>query len=262
MLPAVDLEKYPINQPNSDNYAALVSRCRAELKACGMFNLEGFMTSEAVVQTVTAVAPRLTKEQAFVHVRNHNIYFDTNIALPAEHPAMREVETKNMTLCADQCCGLPLENLYQSEPFAGFLADTLGKKNVYMMDDPLARFNVMGYPEGWGLNWHFDRSQFTTTLLLQAPKAGGVFEYRPNLRSDQDPNYEGVARVLEGKDETVKAIDSTAGALNVFLGRNTAHRVTPVIGGTKRIVAVFTYFDHRGARFSRKERLGFYGRAE
>jgi hypothetical protein len=39
----------------------------------------------------------------------------------------------------------------------------------------LARVNAMQYGAGEGLNWHFDRSEFTTTLLLQAPKAGGAF---------------------------------------------------------------------------------------
>ena len=68
------------------------------------------------------------------------------------------------------------------------------------MPDPLARVNVMSYREGEALNWHFDRSEFTTTLLLQAPKAGGAFEYRSDLRTDTDPNYAGVARLLSGQD--------------------------------------------------------------
>jgi hypothetical protein len=34
----------------------------------------------------------------------------------------------------------------------------------------------MDYRPGEALNWHFDRSQFTTTLLIQAPEQGGEFE--------------------------------------------------------------------------------------
>jgi len=36
--------------------------------------------------------------------------------------------------------------------------------------------------------------------------------------------------------------------------------VTPVVGETERIIAVFSYFDHPGVAFSDEERLGFYGR--
>jgi hypothetical protein len=43
------------------------------------------------------------------------------------------------------------------------------------MADPLARLNAMAYGEGQGLNWHFDRAEFTTTLLLQAP--AGEYPY-------------------------------------------------------------------------------------
>jgi hypothetical protein len=52
-----------------------------------------------------------------------------------------------------------------------------------------------------------------------------------------------------------------AGTLNVFAGRNTAHRVTPVLGNRSRIIAVFSYYDKPGVAFSSAERIGFYGRA-
>ena len=50
------------------------------------------------------------------------------------------------------------------------------------------------------------------------------------------------------------------GTLNVFRGRNTAHRVTPVRGKKSRMIAVFSYFDRPGVVFTESERLGFYGR--
>lgn len=129
------------------------------------------------------------------------------------------------------------------------------------MADPLARANVMAYREGEALNWHFDRSEFTTTLLLQAPEEGGDFEYRTDLRSDNDPNYQGVADLLEGRDVNVKVLRLKAGTLNVFRGKNTAHRVTPVKGRRDRMIAVFSYYEKPGVQFSAEERVGFYGRA-
>ena len=60
--------------------------------------------------------------------------------------------------------------------------------------------NIMGHGDGRALNWHFDRSDFTTTLLPQEPSGGGEFLCRAALRSDIGPNYDGVAAVLEGRD--------------------------------------------------------------
>jgi protocatechuate 3,4-dioxygenase beta subunit len=111
------------------------------------------------------------------------------------------------------------------------------------------------------LNWHFDRSEFTTTLLLQAPEAGGAFEYRTDLRSAEDPNYDGVARLLTGQDPDLQSITLEPGTLNVFRGKNTAHRVTPVQGETTRIIAVFSFYEKPGVRFTEEEQRGFYGRA-
>ena len=50
------------------------------------------------------------------------------------------------------------------------------------------------------------------------------------------------------------------GTLNVFMGKNTAHRVTPVEGDRPRIAAVFSYYETPGFAFSEAERFGFYGR--
>jgi hypothetical protein len=111
------------------------------------------------------------------------------------------------------------------------------------------------------LNWHFDRSEFTTTLLLQAPDDGGSFQYRRDLRSDGDPNYDGVAALVRGEDPDVRTLALTAGTLNVFKGKNTAHRVTPVVGERDRVIAVLSYYEQPDVMFSKEERVGFYGRA-
>ena len=256
----LDLDRYPLDRPESPAYAALVARAQADLKADGMFNLPGFMRPKALAQAVDALIPRFDAD-SFTHARKHNIYFRKSIPeLPADHPALIEVETINRTLCGDQIGGA-LAALYDWPAFAAFLAVTMGKPALYTMDDPLARVNAMNYAEGQGLNWHFDRSEFTTTLLLQAPKAGGAFEYRTDLRSDGDPNYDGVARLLRGQDPKLQSISLTPGTLNVFRGKNTAHRVTPVQGEQPRIIAVFSFFDRPGVRFTAEEQKGFYGRA-
>ena len=70
-----------------------------------------------------------------------------------------------------------------------------------------------------------------------------------------------MARLLRGDDPKVRLQPLSAGTLNAFHGRSTAHRVTPVRGQRERIIAVFSYYERPGVMFSTEERLGFYGRA-
>lgn len=259
MREIIDIERYPFDQPESLKWGALVANCKAELAAKGLFNLPGFLRTEATKPAVKELIPALASS-SFLHAREHNIYFRKSIdGLPSDHPALRQFRTVNHTICADQMDATKVVRLYEWPPFATFLAAVMEKERLYTMEDPLARVNVMAYGDGESLNWHFDRSEFTTTLLLQAPDAGGNFEYAKDLRTDSDPNYEGVARLLEGAVPTVH-MPLEAGTLNVFRGKNTAHRVTPVEGNNQRIIAVFSYYERPSVVFSKEERLAFYGR--
>ena len=256
----LDLDRFPLDRPESVGGRALLARCRRELCEAGMFSLAGLIRAEALGRCVAEVEP-LFAAHAFTHAREHNIYFDDGIeGLEADHPALARFETVNHTVCGDQIPKGLVTRIYEWQPLIDFLAAAMDKPRLFPMADPLARINVMAYREGEALNWHFDRSEFTTTCLLQAPVSGGKFQYRTDLRSSADPNYEGVGRLLSGKDEHVRTLPLTPGTLNVFKGRNTAHRVSPVEGDRERIVAVFSYYETPDVVFSDAERLGFYGR--
>lgn len=259
MRELIDLDTYPLDKPESAGWAELVRSCQASLDRDGLFNLPGFVRSQALEEAVAALKPVLSQD-AFFHARRHNIYFKPRIdGLDPQHPALSEFETSNRTVCADQMGNNGVLQLYEWAPFARFLAAVMERPNLFTMADPLARVNVMGYSEGQALNWHFDRSEFTTTLLMQAPDAGGAFEFVRDLRSDTDPNYDGVADLLTDKI-TPSQMALEPGTLNVFKGKNTAHRVTPVQGDQDRIIAVFSYYEQPGVLFSDQERIGFYGR--
>lgn len=179
--------------------------------------------------------------------------------LPPDHPALRRVETVNHTVCADQTPESVPVWIYEWPQFAVFLAVTMQKEALFAMRDPLARVNVMCYGEGKALNWHVDRSEFTTSLLLQEPSGGGEFHYRSNLRSNDDPNHDGVARVLEGNDPGAgqwrcrrePSMSSAAGTSctgsRPATGRSRAtSRCSPATNGPASCSA---------------EQVGFYGRA-
>ncbi|MCX7888713.1 MAG: 2OG-Fe(II) oxygenase [Rhodobacteraceae bacterium] len=257
----LDLETYPLDRPGSPGWTALVAECRARLASDGMFDLPGFMRPDALARAVAAIGPAMAAH-GFRHARSHNIYFrDTVEGLAPDHPALARVETVNHTLCADQLAGNPVIALYDWQPFTDFLAATMGKPALYRMEDPLARVNVQASRDGEALNWHFDRSEFTTTILLQAPAEGGELEYRKDLRSPADPNHDGVAAVLRGEDPLVRRVALRPGALNVFRGVDTLHRVVPVRGPVERLVAIFAFFDRPGVVMTAREQIGFYGRS-
>jgi hypothetical protein len=256
----LDLDSYPIDQPGSVPYLTLVKRCQNDLIDKGMFNLDALLLPHACQNAVNEIDP-VMQSASFTHRREHNIYFLKNIPeLDPGHPALRKVETINHTVCADQIPDSIVVKVYEYEPLIRFIADTMQKPQLFTMPDPLARVNVIAYRDGEALNWHFDRSEFTTTLLLQNPEAGGLFEYRNDLRSDSNPNYDGVARLLNNEDSKRQSTQARAGTLTVFRGENTAHRVTPIEGNKERIVTVYSYYEQPDRFFSNEELLGFFGR--
>ncbi|MEI4488275.1 2OG-Fe(II) oxygenase [Frigidibacter sp. MR17.14] len=257
----IDLDRYPLDRPGSPDWLALVDNARAEIAASGMANLPGFLRPAALAQALAEIVPVMDR-LAFVHRRAHNVYFTDSVAgLSPDHPALAKVETINHTVCWDQIPTSVPAWVYDWPPLAVFLAAVLGKSALFPMRDALARMNVMKYGHGEALNWHFDRSEFTTTLLLQEPSGGGRNEYRANLRSAADPNHDGVAAALEGRDPEVKSFAMAAGTLNIFLGRDTLHRVTRCEGERARYIAVFSYYDRPAVCFTKEEQVGFYGRA-
>jgi hypothetical protein len=256
----LDLEQFPLHKIGSAPWQKLVDRCKADLVEHGMFNLDGLVRSDALQRAIAEVKP-VMDTLSFTHTREHNIYFLKTIpGLAEDHPALTKTKTINHTVCADQISQSLLMSIYEWAPLIVFIGEVMEKEALYPMRDALARVNVMAYRDGEQLNWHFDRSEFTTTLLLQAPEKGGDFVYRTNLRSADDPNYDGVAKLLRGQDPDVQTMSVAPGTLNVFKGKYTAHKVSTVEGKRDRMIAVFSYFDRPGVVFTREDQLGFYGR--
>ena len=214
MREILGLDRWPLHELGGLQGQELVERCRDELRDVGMFSLDAFIRTEALGTSVAEVAPVLDTAP-FTHSRNCNIYFDDEIeGLDPDHPALGRFATVNHTICGDQIPESVITRIYEWQPLIDFLALVIGKPRLYPMADALGRINVMAYREGEQLNWHFDRAEFTTTVLLQRPRSGGEFQYRSALRTESDPNYEGVARLLAGEVEHVRTLPLEAGTLN------------------------------------------------
>ena len=106
-----------------------------------------------------------------------------------------------------------------------------------------------------------DRVNHTVTLAIQNSDRGGRFEYCPRLRTSSDENYQGVAAVLDGAaDHLVRSLDLRPGDLQIFAGRHSLHRVTPVAGPTPRYVGIFSFVEEPGMVGSPERTRQLYGR--
>ena len=155
----------------------------------------------------------------------------------------------------------PLRRLYESDDLTKFIAAVLGKPVLYRSADPLDALQITAFHEGQELGWHFDRSEFSVTVMYQQAEGGGDFEYAPGLRSENDENYEGVQAVLHGDRSGLRILPSAPGTLAFFRGEHALHQVTPVKGKTPRINSVLTYGEHPGMKLNDLTAQLFYGRA-
>ena len=201
----IDLDRYPLDRLGTAAGRDLVRRCRSDLASPTACSTSTASCSPPPWPAWRGNSSRSSPPRpSFTAACTTSTSGNRIEGVPADHPALIRFETINRTICADQIPGSLVVAVYEWPELARFLAAVMDKQQLHAMADPLARANVMAYRDGEALNWHFDRSEFTTTLLIQAPEAGGEFQYRPDLRSDGDPNYDGVAKLVQGRDGEVK----------------------------------------------------------
>ena len=155
----------------------------------------------------------------------------------------------------------PLRTLYDSESFRGFLCSVMDERSLYEYADPLSSINLHYAGPGQELGWHFDNSSFAVTLMIQAPEKGGAFEYVGGMRDADkgEMNFDGVEKVLNG-DIPPERLTMDDGALVLFRGRNSIHRVAPVEGSRTRMLVVLAYNSEPGISLSESARMTFFGR--
>lgn len=256
----VDLGTYPIHDPGSEHGRALIARCRQELTETGVCNLPGFIRPEAVARMVE-IAGELAG-QAWQSDQEHTVYFEpVNETVQPGDPRRRTVRSAKHGIAYDYIpAGAPLRRLYESDDMTAFIAAALGKDRLYRSADTLDALQITTFEPGDELGWHFDRSEFSVTVMYQSADSGGEFVYVPGLRSDDSPNYDEVAAVLAGNETRVRPMHNSPGTLAFFHGRNALHRVTPVTGRRPRINSVLTYGEVPDMRLNDLTSKLFYGR--
>ncbi|WP_415756851.1 HalD/BesD family halogenase [Pseudomonas sp. LT1P18] len=257
----IDLERYPITDRTDPAYRALVTHSQSLLGQEGVAIFPGFVRDESVA---TMADQTLELHPRMFHFReNHTVYFKPQEGnVDSGHPLRRLMKTEKDTVAYADIPGDNLiRQIYESEEVLSFIKDVLGLEALYRHADPLAALNLQGFTAGQQLGWHFDRSDFSVTLSLQAASAGGDFEYVRMLRNEDDDCYDAVRQFLDNPDtQQIEVLPQVPGTLTLFRGRYSLHRVTPVVGDRLRLNAVFAYVDQPNVEFSAYARQLFYGR--
>ena len=254
----IDLDRYPLG-----DLIGFGAKCKRIFDEKGSLLLPGFVNANAIEALKTEALAH--KHLAYYCQQSHTAYLlAPDNTFDDTHPRNRQVISSKGCITDDQ---IPLDSLlrviYDHSVFRNFLGYVLNESTLYEYADPLSSVNVHYYEEGQELGWHFDNSSFAVTLMIQSSEAGGEFEYIPKLRdaSRGDMNFEGVGQALDGLTAP-KKLKINAGTLALFRGRNSLHRVTPVIGESSRIQTVLAYNTEPNIALSEQARMTFYGRIE
>jgi hypothetical protein len=255
----IDTERYPIADAGPAR-EALIDRLRGAIASDGCAVLKGFVRSECVAE--------LVEECDRVAVHGHRNFSRTNPYftqdrpdLPAHHPLRRFFDRSNAFVPADHFGpGSILREVYDWPAFAPFIQAALDEDHFYRYADPLADVIVNLTEAGNGFPWHFDTNNYTVTLAIQNAEEGGDFEYSPHLRTPLDENYAGVEAVLDGDADLIRRLHLEPGDLQIFKGRYSLHRVTPLAGTRARYVAIFSYVEEPGMVGSPERTAQLYGR--
>jgi hypothetical protein len=255
----VDLDRYPIHE-DGEARSHLVSSVQKDVRSVGCAVIKQFVKPSAI--------PTLVAEGDKVSHLGHRNFNRTNpyftqlpADLPDTHPLRRFYDRSNAFVPADNFGeDSIIRSLYEWSSFAPFIQEVLEEPSFYRYADPLADVVINLAEEGNGFPWHFDTNNYTVTLAIQNAEHGGEFEFSPNLRTSTDENYDGVGRVLDGDQSLIHSLHLEPGDLQIFKGRYSLHRVTPLSGPTMRYVAIFSFTEMEGVVGSPERTKQLYGR--
>lgn len=251
----VNLQSYPITDK------AFREQSRQTVAEQGVLTLPDFLMAEALAVIRQEGIDK--RDQAYSKNQNHNVYLTPkDEKYPEDHAYNRQVESSKGCITDDVISSDSLlRALYDSQDFKDFLSHVFDEDALYPYADSLSSINLHYAEKGQELGWHFDNSSFAITLMVQPALAGGDFECVKNVRDADagEMNFDGVNQVLDGEIKPQK-ISMGAGALVLFRGRNSMHRVTPNETDLTRMLVVLAYNSQPDIALSESARMTFYGR--
>ncbi len=240
-LDLVDIERYPIADLECGAGADFLSECQHSMETRGWCNLDGFIHARAL-DRLKQEANDLLPDAEILHVKRNIYQGAIDPSLPEDDPRRMEFMHVAVQLADDQIPGdTQIKQLYRSDMLTDFVRRAQGKTQLYRCADEFQALNVVALPPKHWHAWHYDTTECTVTLLLQAAERGGEFTFLPNSRTDDSEDHAAVDRLLAGDMTHARTFSRGAGTFTLFRGGDSLHGVTKVEGHRPRISAIMTY---------------------
>ncbi len=244
----IDLDTYPVDQPESDGYRSAVEAARQQLRADGCAIIKDLVRPEALKVLSREIIERKSTTHFSTQTINPYFHTDHNPDYPDNHPVNTFLERSSGFIPGDswddQCA---TDALFRAPEVTRFLADSLEIPELHCYADPLAGLTANILDPGQQFTWHFDTNDFAVTVLVDEADDGGLFEYVPGIRNADDEGFDHIQHVLEGGRDGVVTLDLRPGDLQIFRGRYSLHRVSRVAtDSVPRHAAIFAYTEQPG----------------
>lgn len=246
-MPVLNFNKYPwLTDLSSASARDAISAAQRSIATNGVAFFPEFVTTSALEECVTE-AKSQTHGLHDIDDSHSLYYLPEDPAYPADHVRNRQVRTRVSIIPYDRLSREgALSRIYQSSGLKQLVGEVLNKKELHRSCDPFGRLSINVLSDTWSDEWHFDESDFSTTLMLQRPETGGKFEVTSAIRQSKDDFAFDKVEGAISRGENVTACDAQPGTLAIFCGSRCLHRVTAISGSKKRYVAVFTFSSKKG----------------
>lgn len=255
----VDLDEFPIHEPESAAYEAAVATARSGLRSDGCAVIKDFVRPDGLKRLGQEIWDRKASTHFSTQVINPYFHFHHNPDWPDEHPMNTFLERSSGFIPGDSWEDTTaMRQLFEHPCLARFLADCLEIDELHPYADPLAGLTANILDPGQQFTWHFDTNEFAVTVLVEEADEGGLFEYVPAIRSDGDEGFDAIQHVLDGGRDGVQTLDLRPGDMQIFRGRYSLHSVSRVAEDSRpRHAAIFAYTKKPGVigRLERTEQL-------
>ncbi len=256
-LQLIDTDRYPLTD------AALIGQAHGQFVDEGVCVLPGFIRSEWVGE-LTIECDSLA---AFAHrslVQGTPYLGVPDDTFPAGHPRREMVHNSLEAVAYDLFPALSkLRQLYECDELLRFVADVLGQPILHRYADPFGALNLAVMRDGDVLGWHFDMTDFVVSIAIQSSASGGEFLNAKQVRgAGDDERYDAVTEVLNNDVASlaVRVEPMQPGALMLFNGRTSLHKVSRIEGDVPRYVALLAYDTKQGTDSTELLKLVRYGR--
>lgn len=258
-LNLVDLEHFPIEDLDQGKGAAFLKECQEHMEEHGWCNFDGFIRPDAL-EALAEESNALLPTAETLTIKRTIYQGKVDPTAPKDDPRRQEYTHVATQLADDQIpTDTLLQQLYQSSLLTDFIRRVQQKPVLHRCADEFQALNVVALEPGSWHAWHYDTTECTVTLLLQAAEKGGEFTFIPNSRTDETEDRETVDRFLAGDMSQAQTFSRGAGTFTLFRGGYSLHGVGQVEGTRPRVTAILTYSEEPDTVISDDVNMRIYG---